>query len=834
MATTSEELAGYIEPVCQILLGDPTSKKPNEIRYGRQGSMAIDLNKGTWFDHERDEGGGVLDLVMRETQATCNREALLWLEDKGIKPVDEAPVKPKRKVKPKLVKTYDYVDSDGVLQYQVCRYEPKDFRQRKPDDSASGGWNWSVKGMTPLPYRLPDITENPTATILIVGGEKDADAIAALDLVATTNSGGEGKWSTDLVPYFAGRRVVIIPDNDDAGRKHSHLVASTLYESVQSVRILSLGGLPVKGDVSDWLDAGGNRDQLIELCKDAPTWEPERLAISVPDSVQSDDTSTDDPDAPSSHTGPFRALGYNADRYYYLARGTEQVSEIRRGAHTSPAEMISLAAIEWWEMQYPKGDNGGIDWQLAASECMRLCERAGIYSIERERGRGAWYDKGMAVLHLGDRLLVDATETLISDHASNYIYTRQPPMESGVSSEMATDSQANAVLDIFEQLNWSKSVHGMLAAGWCVLAPICGAMHWRPHVWLTAQRGAGKSWAQEHIFSPLLGPSAMMVQGSTTEAGLRQRLKQDARPIVFDEAESEEQSSQRRVQLIVELARQASSDGGAEIVKGTSNGAGMAFRIRSMFMMSSINVALTQAADESRFSVLSLSAPEKTPIEIARFAAFEKHVDATLSNALCASIRARSYKLVPTIRVNAKTLSRAVAERLGSQRIGDQVGTLLAGYYSLISTGEISLEDARVLCEPLDFEDAKESEQVSDEESCLARIIQAQVRFDTTHGTMQRSVAEIVRCAAGVEGLDSVLPREANDVLGRFGLMVDGGYLAVSNTHSELQSILRNSAWGVAWRRVLGRIDGAKPSPNAVRFAGARSRAILIPLEFIG
>lgn len=831
MAATSEELAQYIEVVAKQLLGDPSSTKPNEWRYGTHGSMAVNIEAGTWFDHERDEGGGVLDLIQRETSATCNREAIQWLEDQGIKPVEEKPKpKPKRAGKPKLVKAYDYVDADGVLQYQVCRMEPKDFRQRRPAIDGDG-WDWSIKGTAQLPYRLPDMLANPTATVLIVEGEKDADAIAALDLVATTNSGGSGKWASELSQHFAGRKIVILPDNDDAGRKHAQLVASALYDVAQSIRILALPELTAKGDVSDWLSSGGTRDGLIGLCRDAPTWEPETLAISIPDYAA---PLPDEPDAPEKHTGPFRALGYNSDRYYYLSRGTEQVSEIRRGAHTSPAEMLSLAAIEWWEMQYPKGDNGGIDWQLAASECMRLCERAGIYSVERERGRGAWYDRGRAVLHLGDRLIVDGVDTRISDHASNYIYTRQAPMESGVGSVPATDTQANAVVDIFDSLNWSKPVHSMLAAGWCALAPICGAMSWRPHVWLTAQRGAGKSWAQEHIISPLIGPAAMMVQGSTTEAGLRQRLRQDARPIVFDEAESEEQNSQRRVQLIVELARQASSDGGAEIVKGTSSGTGMAFRIRSMFMMSSINVALTQAADESRFSVLSLKAPEKTPAEIARFSAFEKRVSLTLTDELCASVRARSYRLMPVIRINAKTLSRAVAERLGSQRIGDQVGTLMAGYYSLLSSGELSLEEARTMCEQLDFSDAKEAESVSDEESCLARILQAQVRFDTRHGTMQRSIAEIVRAASGMELLDALSQSEANSVIGRFGLMVDGNYLAVSNTHVELQTILKNSAWGAGWKRVLARIEGAKAAHEAVRFAGARSRATLVPLSFIG
>jgi len=822
---TQTDYTRFIEQSARTLLGEPTANATGELRYGTHGSLKVNITDGTWFDHENQEGGGVLDLIQRESSAQSNRDAIKWLQEQGIMEADEQPAK--RKPKSKLVKTYDYVNEDGELLYQVCRMEPKSFLQRRPSD-VGGDWIWSIKGVTPTAYRLPELLAAPNSTVLIVGGEKDVDNLRALGLIATCNSGGEGHWSPGLAQHFEGRKVVIIPDNDSAGRKHAQLVASALYDVAQSIRILTLPVAEAKQDASDWIESGGTREQLVELCKVAPTWEPETLTISIPDSVEQDE-----PNQPA-HSGPFRALGYNGDRYYYLPRGTEQVSEISRSRHTSPADMMSLAPIEWWEMQYQPADAKNPDWQLAASDLMRLCERAGIYSLERERGRGAWYDRGKAVLHLGNRLLVDGVETRISDHASQFIYTRQAPMESGVGAVPANDEQAGAVADIFATLNWSKPIQGMFAAGWCALAPICGAMHWRPHVWLTGQRGSGKSWAQEHIIGPIVGPSALMVQGSTTEAGLRQRLRQDARPIVFDEAESEEQNSARRIQLIVELARQSSSDGGAEIVKGTSSGHGMAFRMRSMFMLSSINVALNQAADESRFSVLSIIAPKKTPCEIERFTTFAAHVGAILTDELCSAIRARSYRLMPTIRINAKTLSRAVAEVLGSQRMGDQVGTLLAGYYSLTTSGEISLEDARRWVAEMDFSDAKESEAVSDEESCITRIMQAQVRFDSTSGgSMQRSVGEVVRVASGAdEYVEGMSLRAANDVLGRYGMRVDGAYLAVANNHAELQSILRATAWGSGWKRILSRIDGAKTAQAPVRFAGVQSRAILVPLKF--
>ena len=420
---------------------------------------------------------------------------------------------------------------------------------------------------------------------------------------------------------------------------------------------------------------------------------------------------------------PFRCLGYQGNSYFYLPRGTEQVSEIKRASHTSPAELMGLAPLEWWEMAYVKGKQG-TDWQGAANDLMRGCEKAGIYSQDRERGRGAWYDKGRAVLHLGDRLLIDGTHSAIADHDSGFIYTKQAPLEHGADSVPATDTAAIDIAELFEQLNWVKPVHAQLLAGWCLLAPICGALSWRPHIWITAQRGAGKSWVQDHIIQPLLGPSAMMVQGSTTEAGIRQKLKSDSRPIVFDEAESEDHRSQNRMQTVIELARQSSSDSTAEIIKGTVNGNGMAFRMRSMFLMGSVNVSLSQAADESRFSVLTLASPEKTIEDKERFDSFSKRVDNTLTQDACAAIRARAYLMMPVIRINAKTFARAIAEVLGSQRLGDQVGTLIAGACAYHRDDEISLEDARKWVADMDFSDAKEAEQVSDEESCFQRILE--------------------------------------------------------------------------------------------------------------
>ncbi|MFZ5448166.1 MAG: AAA family ATPase [Thermodesulfobacteriota bacterium] len=177
-----------------------------------------------------------------------------------------------------IIKTYDYQDPTGKMVYQVCRMDPKDFRQRRPD--GKGGWIWNIAGVDRVPYRLPELLK--AETVYIVEGEKDVDRLRTLGFTATCNPGGAGKWRTEFRRFFQGKRVVVFPDNDDPGRGHAQNVARNLYGLAVVVRVVELPGLPEKGDVSDWLKAGGTADQLKELADAAPEWKPQE-AQEAPD-----------------------------------------------------------------------------------------------------------------------------------------------------------------------------------------------------------------------------------------------------------------------------------------------------------------------------------------------------------------------------------------------------------------------------------------------------------------------------------------------------------------------------------------------------------------------
>lgn len=172
----------------------------------------------------------------------------------------------------RIAATYDYLGRNGRLVYQAVRLShPKDFRQRRPD--GSGGWVWNIDGVQQLPYRLPQLCNAPYQRIVFIcEGEKDCDRLASLGLIATTNSGGAGKWPHLGNEVFTGRTVCILPDNDEPGERHAADVIAKIDQYADTIRVLRLPGLANKQDVSDWLYYGGTRERLLSLVLSTPTW----------------------------------------------------------------------------------------------------------------------------------------------------------------------------------------------------------------------------------------------------------------------------------------------------------------------------------------------------------------------------------------------------------------------------------------------------------------------------------------------------------------------------------------------------------------------------------
>lgn len=178
----------------------------------------------------------------------------------------------------RILATYDYKDERGNLLFQTVRLwdveKGKDFRQRRPN--GKGGWVWKLEDTRRVLYRLSElIVANPLDPVFVVEGEKDVDNLIRLGLAATTNPMGAGKWRKEFAEFLRDRAVIILPDNDELGRAHAVAVAESLRGVAASVRTIELPGLPPKGDVSDWLAAGGSIGRLKEMMEAATDPSPD-------------------------------------------------------------------------------------------------------------------------------------------------------------------------------------------------------------------------------------------------------------------------------------------------------------------------------------------------------------------------------------------------------------------------------------------------------------------------------------------------------------------------------------------------------------------------------
>lgn len=303
----------------------PTSKSGSSLRFGRKGSLAICVSghkSGTFYDFEKDEGGSFLDLIKKELGLNF-KEAIDWARDflgspRSLETPPEAfkvsksedrehtwiSINPGENEAPKLSKIkgsnlhhvfkeearYDYKDKDGNLLFHVLRLRhKKDSGCKITPPLSYGFWKerqtspeWALKAYSSIErpmYNLHKLTEDPHAKILIVEGEKAADAASKFlgdEFVCVTWMGGSGAVSkTDWSP-LKGRSVFIWPDNDKAGFKAAESLCRELnnvgVSSVKQVREEDLSKkFPEKWDLADPIPEGKNVRSLILLGENKTT-----------------------------------------------------------------------------------------------------------------------------------------------------------------------------------------------------------------------------------------------------------------------------------------------------------------------------------------------------------------------------------------------------------------------------------------------------------------------------------------------------------------------------------------------------------------------------------
>jgi putative DNA primase/helicase len=861
-----------------------------------EGSFKVNTKTGLWTDFACDDVGGsdpvslyayISNLSQGDAAIALQKEFNVILPDEFKKkkrggqwspiiPVpDTAPPRPVEYPKKideswkrfKINTYYTYRTKNGepagygcLVIYPEIKKNGKHEKEIVPLTYCKNGSNkeWRFKSF-PIPrpiYKLDKLIENPDAQVIIVSGEKCADAgeklfIDIKNVVVISWIGGDKGATTTKWDYLKGRKTISWPDADTQKYKDRHERAGEVMDFQEQsgpaamIKIYNMNKKKIKSarlvkPPEEYKD-GWDIDDAI---KDG--WDVKKVLKFITDNIIKFDSLSQKP-AVSALRQPFQCLGYNSYSgnitYYYLPVGTHKVTALSAAGHTKMT-LLSLAPVQYFEREYPM--KSGADYTAAANDCIRQCEKVGIYDPMRCRGRGAWFDAKRTVLHMGNKLIVDSKEIKIDEIDSYYIYEAEIPTEGAVGfmAESLCIKEAGKLLEITELFSWENKINSKLFSGWIVIAPICGAIDWRPHIWLTGETGTGKTWIQDNVISQLLKRFALNANASSTEAGIRQSLQNDSFPVVFDECETEDRDSFYRIQKIIELARQSSSNQSASIVKGTAGGKAQSYCIRSCFLFSSINPKLILAADQSRISVLRLV--KRDDYESGnKFDILRELVMDTLTEDYCRKLRARSVKLIPVIRKNIDVFSAVMSKIMKSKRHGDQLGTLLAGAFALKSDDIVKTIDARAWAETIDWIAETTIEEKTDQEKCLETILQQVVKND--EGTNTEAMGSLIekagrRTTSTVDGEEynriETERGRARETLRKYGITTIKNRelltyeVAFAENHSILSKLLEKTPWNNGYKLVLMRHKGAK-AKTAVFADKRRCPAIAIPYNVI-
>ena len=261
--------------------------RPSELGDDSHPSFCINSESGAVTDHGSDYSGDLWKLI-QDVKHISFTEAIDWvvsilhLETQTVAN-NWDPFKDGHEAE-----TYTYFDDRGNEAFEVIRfevdpthpaYQDKTFRQRyyapEHPKANKNGYVWKAP-MQLYPYKLPQVLHaiSQNQLIFIVEGEKDVETLAGWGLTATCNPGGAGKWKTVYSNYLKDAKIIVIPDNDEKGQKHAESVVNSIYQQAQLIKVISLLGLPHKGDITDWVNQGNTKEALLSLIEKQPPWKP--------------------------------------------------------------------------------------------------------------------------------------------------------------------------------------------------------------------------------------------------------------------------------------------------------------------------------------------------------------------------------------------------------------------------------------------------------------------------------------------------------------------------------------------------------------------------------
>lgn len=735
----------------------------------------------------------------------------------------------------KFVAVWPYLDAEGLVVMMDVRFERPDGKKNVISFWYDGTKVQTQGAPSPL-YGADRLAAHPDLDVIVVEGCKTAAAADTLPgFVAVTWPGGTSKtdrpdWSPLLERAAAGR-VYIYPDDDAKKTREGKLkplaeqpgykAAFDIARRLPGAKIVRPfpPARKIKADGADMVEAlqVATAAELADYVRSAPLVERPRTQEEVNAELAAKNAVRD------VGTLPFTILGVGDDgRAAFLGRGGRLV-QVAITAITK-SHLLAIAPEPWWQGEF--GHKGKVSWDSAIDFILDACVSRD-YNQDNVRGRGAWAEKdGRICYHNG--------QETIGEFDLCRLYLRRPRHDIGITGPEATAAECERIHEVTRGLSFETQLDHVRLMGWSFLAPFAGALPWRPAILLTGESGSGKSTILDYAVNPLSAP-LQISGGESTEAGVRQRVGVDSSAVVIDEAETDTEKKRRNREALFSLMRMSTSDDAPIVAKGTIDGKGQSFQMRSMFLFAAISPEVTATADDNRIFRVNLIKPDSsTWKEQAR------DLREAITQTVCAGVRARTWARLRAIVTAARRLTPAVQELSGRDARFSLAEAMLHAAYWIVLRDREGLDDVEFSRALLGMYAVAPPDGRRDEnEEILDRLLDERVPVEKPdRGTM--TIREIL-IAMNTNKLqlppkgtlyDSPLDAAPSTlyhlraIAERYGLtLTRDGELAIAHNHHEIMKVL---SVGKGYHHVLFRhpclVDKCRP----IWLAGKTRRCVLL------
>lgn len=712
----------------------------------------------------------------------------------------------------RVVKGWRYRNAKGMVELLAVRFE-NDAGSKNVMSFYWNGRTLAMKNYPNLLYNRDALAANPNAPVLIVFGEKCADAVDSLanadsDTISDQNpgfigitwNGGEKKVTKpiDWTP-LEGRNLYLWPDDDPPGRD----CTAELLKRFPAVKIVA----PIP-EISDKVTAAA-REKYVAGKPDATEDEiakkeggadiADALEILSPETVlrhiqfsarpatppEPEPLPLDDSEYPiEAATGqnwPFTILGVADDGRAYFISETERMYAYNLSSLTK-THLLNLRGVEWWTERYPGGAKG---WERAISEIIYLSNLAD-FDPDRMRGRGAWSEPDGAICYHNGK-------QTIGDRDPDRVYLRRAVKHIGIKNQPATATERHQILVAASDLTFATTADYVRTLGWSVLAPFAGALPWRPAGLLTAASGTGKTTIINSIVQPLAQP-IVCSGGESTAAGIRQRIGVDSCAVVVEEAEADTQKKRQNRDDTFSLMRQSTSDNSPDVLKGTVDGKGISFRLRSMFFFVSVSPEIDAEADENRIFRVGLRKPDYGHADWLKREAFLKRV---ITPAICRGVRAYTWQHLREIIDLSARFSGAAQKVSGVDNRSAFAEAMLMAAFNAVFLNRLEPDDQTIADFVAEFYGSAPSEPRRNEtEEMLDRLLLHIVRVDGGESFALGDMLDTIKTETEFstvheEGIEAKVATKFRRIVGMHGLGLTPDFdLAIAKNHPEIMKIL--------------------------------------------